>query len=413
MKFNMGRKKQVVEPDTRLTEKDKDVFFANLNLSPQPVVCLTRLNILQLFKDSETSNFSINIKSQSFKQLSNSTKNNGLKTKPFKIVKQKRVKMKKNIKISIFGTHAHSLNDQKTITITESNSDEQSGLCMSNNESKNTSQLGEKENQCIGAKEDITVDENDDHQLESVITRTDNAIDTFLNIMRKSADDNSILSALQRDFICSQCKQGFLKKETLRKHVSICVLGKKNPKRIKKVNLHTCPLCGITYLNKYSLEKHNANVHNLKKMYKCLVCSEHFYNEAALTLHCRSRHGLGGSDIYKCPYFCNRTFNFRQDLKAHCKVVHKARGNIHICEKCLECFKSEEAWKSHEQGHGHLCDICMFQAKSGSELEAHKLIHLYMVIYKCDRCERTFKAKRDFTKHIQRHERERKPSVPK
>uniref|UniRef100_A0A1B6MU87 C2H2-type domain-containing protein n=1 Tax=Graphocephala atropunctata TaxID=36148 RepID=A0A1B6MU87_9HEMI len=223
---------------------------------------------------------------------------------------------------------------------------------------------------------------------------------TFLDAVSEVTNVSQILSLVDRKFTCMYCKVSFIQKNTLRKHIQICSKRDnklcKEKKQKNKNDSYTCKVCGTRLRFKKSLSRHNEQIHNLVKSYKCVVCRWGFYNERLLQHHVMSRHGLSLTKHMKCPY-CDCAFRRRDDLRAHCK---KHKKKYFLCSICFETFADESVWKAHEQDHGFNCDVCDFLTLNKDEIATHKLTHLKMITYKCAWCPNRYNSKRSVTRHM-------------
>ena len=84
--------------------------------------------------------------------------------------------------------------------------------------------------------------------------------------------------------------------------------------------LHECKSCGVAYLDKISLDQHNASKHP-PKPHKCAPCGLDFSTMEALSVHfrCSPNHP-------KCPQ-CNSSFIDETQLRLH-QAIHP---------KCTQC----------------------------------------------------------------------------
>ncbi|XP_053678266.1 uncharacterized protein LOC128728654 [Anopheles nili] len=219
---------------------------------------------------------------------------------------------------------------------------------------------------------------------------------------------------------------------------------------------YNCPKCAKVFVNKGNLLNH-LETHSNEKTYSCDICAKTFKYNVQLRLHMRIHTG---ERPHKCE-ICNRGFsqlsNLRSHRKTHSKVkpykchlclksftvldnltAHSAKclkdkfrctlcsksfakeGNLlsHLqshsdgivekmfkCEMCPKSFKNKEDWKRHVRVHTgekpYTCDICSKGFAQKANLLSHRKTHLKPnVVYKCDRCGRTFRSQKVLELHL-------------
>ncbi|XP_035898439.1 zinc finger protein 62 homolog [Anopheles stephensi] len=219
---------------------------------------------------------------------------------------------------------------------------------------------------------------------------------------------------------------------------------------------YNCPKCAKVFVNKGNLLNH-LETHTNEKSYACDICTKTFKYNVQLRLHMRIHTGerphkceicnRGFSQLsnlrshrkthskvkpYKC-HLCLKSFTMLDNLTAHsakclkdkfrCTLCSKSfakEGNLlsHLqshsdgivekmfkCEMCPKSFKNKEDWKRHVRVHTgekpYTCDICSKGFAQKANLLSHRKTHLKPnVVYKCERCARTFRSQKVLQMHV-------------
>uniref|UniRef100_A0A182IQ62 Uncharacterized protein n=1 Tax=Anopheles atroparvus TaxID=41427 RepID=A0A182IQ62_ANOAO len=194
----------------------------------------------------------------------------------------------------------------------------------------------------------------------------------------------------EKNYACDICSKSFKYNVQLRLHMRIHT-GERP---------HKCEICNRGFSQLSNLRSHRKT-HSKVKPYKCHLCLKSFTVLDNLTAH--SAKCL--KDKFRCS-LCSKSFakegNLLSHLQSHSEgVVEK----MFKCEMCPKSFKNKEDWKRHVRVHTgekpYTCDICSKGFAQKANLLSHQKTHLKPnVIFKCDRCERTFRSQKVLEMHF-------------
>ncbi|XP_055611721.1 oocyte zinc finger protein XlCOF22-like [Uranotaenia lowii] len=197
----------------------------------------------------------------------------------------------------------------------------------------------------------------------------------------------------ERNFACLSCDKKFLLKSRLDYHTAIhhteptleCDICSKLFSTENRLKIHRrthmealpeeerivfeCNQCGKKYSRKYQLTKHQADVHNTDRPFKCPICGEGFINDDCLRLH------MLVHDNFKCD-ICAEKFNTKGGLKDHL-----AR---------------------HSDEHNFCCNVCGKTMKKRDSLRVHLLRHTNERTFECEDCGKKYKTKDCLRNHRRR-----------
>lgn len=142
----------------------------------------------------------------------------------------------------------------------------------------------------------------------------------------------------------------------------------------------------------------------LKKVYRCSLCSKVFRNSSNLNRHIRSH----GDKLFKCDD-CDKLFSRKESLKQHISYKHsKNMPDLeykYMCNTCDKSFRLENALKFHNcrtDDKTFQCDICSRFFSTNSNLSKHKKKHGEK-LYSCEICNKMFYRKDVMQEHHRRH----------
>ncbi|XP_043233101.1 transcription factor IIIA-like [Amphibalanus amphitrite] len=164
----------------------------------------------------------------------------------------------------------------------------------------------------------------------------------------------------RRQYVCSHCGRGFIKRQHLRihehEHTGVkpfrcsregCGREFLLPSQLRAHERHhdkyRCPVdgCGQQLDSWKQLLQHRRQLHPAGREHTCSECDHKFLSKSALRIHKRV-HGET-RDIFHCPYDdCPRYYYFKRNLSNHVRSSHEGKGFIcpvETCKKKLSCKK--------------------------------------------------------------------------
>lgn len=153
------------------------------------------------------------------------------------------------------------------------------------------------------------------------------------------------------------------------------------------------------------------------KVYKCTECEYTSHKRTRWTEHMGRVHGLlTEKDLerqkksqFPCT-ICDKSFIFEKDLKRHNKIVHTAVS--HYCSVCQKSYKSKYVYDkhvaTHEEGYVRsmfVCQMCKREFTTKFSLANHiKSAHLgIQKTYMCPTCGKSFNQIRSYRQHANVH----------
>ena len=111
-------------------------------------------------------------------------------------------------------------------------------------------------------------------------------------------------------FDCEICGKSFTQKYSLNRHIQTVHLGEK---------LFECKTCGKAFGQKADHTRHVQTVHLGEKPFKCKTCGKAFGRKDEHTRHVRTVHL--GEKPFECK-ICDMSFSQKSTLNAHTRCVH-------------------------------------------------------------------------------------------
>lgn len=217
---------------------------------------------------------------------------------------------------------------------------------------------------------------------------------------------------------CTKCDKMFSTEKILKQHdklhhvAAMCKLcfiqfPSKNALRshIDKHDVHKCPKCSKSYLNKWTYKFHlkicgKNSKHN--PAFFCDICNKGYARKNGLRTHLKTDHGFG--KVHSCEW-CGKKFDAISRLKYHI-VKHTRERNYH-CDICGGKFVTPAALVYHTRLHTgekpFPCDLCNESFLSASRRMEHKHRKHFGPSRECHVCHAKFITGHQLRKHIQRH----------
>ncbi|XP_055312474.1 serendipity locus protein delta-like, partial [Sitodiplosis mosellana] len=130
---------------------------------------------------------------------------------------------------------------------------------------------------------------------------------------------------------CDKCNRIFVGSHNFYAHIRSIHIDE-----VITINV-SCFYCNSTHRREYALNKHIANAHFHHLKYRCMYCSDYYWNTRELNKH-RNMHT---DVVYKCE-LCEQTFSFQNLFYAHVSAHHSKK-------------KKEKEAESDEQ---LICELC-------------------------------------------------------
>ncbi|CAG0886011.1 unnamed protein product [Cyprideis torosa] len=223
-----------------------------------------------------------------------------------------------------------------------------------------------------------------------------------------------------KPYACGYCWKRFFCKYSLKKHERN-IHQAKNGKREVKPPI-SCDICGAKYITKNSMTLHSSRHSDVApfvcrscgKAFKtsdeldlhskihtrerkpCTICGVHFLN---LQHHIRTKHKYVSDEPVGTCDICGATFMSKHSLILHTRYVHSTDLPF-VCLTCGKRCKTKALLYSHERTHtGEGRKVCQICGKSQYYLKKHMRVHTGERPYTCDTCGMGFKGKSDMYRH--------------
>ncbi|XP_050081449.1 zinc finger protein 227-like [Anopheles maculipalpis] len=257
------------------------------------------------------------------------------------------------------------------------------------------------------------------HLLVHRHTHVDNHAAPTNGLLHGGSDFNGgVTGSGKQSYNCPKCAKVFVNKGNLLNHLETHTNEKS----------YACDICTKTFKYNVQLRLH-MRIHTGERPHKCEICNRGFSQLSNLRSHRKTHSKV---KPYKC-HLCLKSFTMLDNLTAHsakclkdkfrCTLCSKSfakEGNLlsHLqshtdgivekmfkCEMCPKSFKNKEDWKRHVRVHTgekpYTCDICSKGFAQKANLLSHRKTHLKPnVVYKCERCARTFRSQKVLQLHV-------------
>ncbi|KAK3870361.1 hypothetical protein Pcinc_024412 [Petrolisthes cinctipes] len=157
-----------------------------------------------------------------------------------------------------------------------------------------------------------------------------------------------------------------------------------------------CPYCGKTFHRRSRFIRH-LNYHLGNRSFLCKICNKSFVEKSGLDAHHLTHQPLNAP----CTE-CGKIFKTPRTMKRHLRT-HLDRTLA--CEVCKKVFRHEESLRVHkavhrEGGSGNICEVCEKDCKTPYYLQLHLSTKHEAAKFTCLRCQRSFKWKQSYRKHM-------------
>lgn len=205
-------------------------------------------------------------------------------------------------------------------------------------------------------------------------------------------------------FRCWNCQKGFIKQQSLTRHVKLCeltgnkfecfVCKKDTFRSYRKLRVH------LTHHRNQELEKKAG------KVFICDVCpfssqsrsSFHTHRQVHEQQRAFEENGTG----FPCEH-CNKVFRSKPCVKQHMRLMHK--GDLR--KPCKICGKKVKFMDCHLMTHKDepkVCPTCGITCKNKGVLKSHiRVKHVLVPHLPCQFCDKLFKKRNQLTEHEATH----------
>ncbi|XP_063707958.1 protein suppressor of hairy wing-like [Culicoides brevitarsis] len=193
----------------------------------------------------------------------------------------------------------------------------------------------------------------------------------------------------EKPFICDICKKGFPSNGALRKHRRTHT-GEKP---------YQCTYCPSRFAAKETLNRH-TKTHTGVKKYACEYCEAKFIQNSQLKAHMKAHDD---SIRWECKV-CGEKFETVRLKHIHYRNAHKM-GKIYTCDYCKNNYITKAELKRHMQGvhlrlRAFACTQCHKHFVTKGQLAIHSNIHRIEAPVKCKLCNRMFRRRDCYRRHI-------------
>ncbi|XP_060520868.1 zinc finger protein 585A-like [Cylas formicarius] len=145
---------------------------------------------------------------------------------------------------------------------------------------------------------------------------------------------------------CSFCRNRFLSKTSLERHIELVHTGPQKPKEMK----YLCDTCGKAFSYKNKMVVH-MRTHTGYKPYACKFCGKRFSKSGEKNCHQRIHTG---ERPYSCEY-CGKSFRQSAPFKVHLRTHTGERP--YVCDLCTKGFTTNQGLKLHKKNCGNLSEF--------------------------------------------------------
>uniref|UniRef100_A0A0P4WI12 C2H2-type domain-containing protein n=1 Tax=Scylla olivacea TaxID=85551 RepID=A0A0P4WI12_SCYOL len=278
-----------------------------------------------------------------------------------------------------------------------------------------------EEYQDLKVEQMVTEIKNKDHKKKHKCPTCEKSFPSRAHLKEHEVSHSSV-----QQFQCSDCGQGFKRKNALSKHMRIfhpdgsrnvvCSCGKvfasrdlmeKHKENSGQHRLLVCGECGILYKTQASLDSHlllhreSQTSETAAWPHTCHICQERFSSRASLNNHTKDFHS---TSVFQCPE-CSKTCKTLKLLHLHRVRRHTAGNQEFLCPLCSKAFHILKDLRRHMQTHNPAgareCPVCHSKFKTDSTLRSHMKSHSKGRPYDCSICLFPFCSLEALTAHLQ------------
>ncbi|XP_045456730.1 zinc finger protein 287-like [Melitaea cinxia] len=197
-------------------------------------------------------------------------------------------------------------------------------------------------------------------------------------------------------FDCAMCPSTYETFKMLKQHMN------------KHYCNYSCTKCDTSFATKRSLNAHQTT--HQEGSFKCDLCEKIFSSRTKKQYHEKTKH-LGARSISNCP-FCDVPFRSYYQRNQHLVKVHnsEAQYKCNVCNKgyILKSLLMCHIKKNHLMERNCQCTECGYRFFSKKALNAHMIKHTGERKYACEVCHKSYARKYTLREHMRIHNNDRR-----
>ena len=208
---------------------------------------------------------------------------------------------------------------------------------------------------------------------------------------------------------CKICEASLSTAQALKRHVATA-----HSTNVEIEKLHMCDICEFSSKTYAELMRHNLNIHLKQKRFQCSECKKRFGTELLRNKHASEVHGNKEDiKIFQCTK-CEYSTKHQGSLTNHFRVIH-LKVIDYKCDICQRTFGFKPNLRRHmalvhkdlSQANNqkvHKCDQCDYTSVLKRNVQRHVLAkHEKSARFECLICQKKFVYESTFTRHQASH----------
>ncbi|XP_075155876.1 uncharacterized protein LOC142229220 [Haematobia irritans] len=207
--------------------------------------------------------------------------------------------------------------------------------------------------------------------------------------LRTVKDYDEYIAAWRPNLECVVCKETLRTYSLLLKHFE-----DKHP--TEKCHIQCCQ---VNFYYRYEIEKH-IHYHKEPFAFKCDICFKCYTTKDIFQDHLLTH--AGQAKIYKCPK-CQKEFTNLWLQRRHINLCCPPQDSLYVCKECGRRCPTKYVLKKHTCDNQYRCKICDKSFRKHADLVDHMYFHSGQVCATCQYCGVSFKSRRYFYEHLNKH----------